>query len=59
MERVLRGQLARQDAVVEYGTELIALVQTEPGRPGEPGVTARARQPAARWPHPGHTGPRF
>jgi 2-polyprenyl-6-methoxyphenol hydroxylase-like FAD-dependent oxidoreductase len=48
MERVLRGQLARQDAVVEYGTELIALVQTEPGRPGEPGVTARLRRPDGR-----------
>ena len=48
MERVLREQLARQDAVVEYGTELVALVQAEPGRPGEPGVTARLRHPDGR-----------
>jgi 2-polyprenyl-6-methoxyphenol hydroxylase-like FAD-dependent oxidoreductase len=48
MERVLREQLARQDAVVEYGTELVALVQAEPGRPGEPGVTALLRHPDGR-----------
>jgi len=48
MERMLREQLARQDAVVEYGTELVALVQAEPGRRGEPdgpGVTALLRHP--------------
>jgi len=48
LERVLREQLAHQDAVVEYGTELIALVQAEPGRPGEPGVTALLRHPDGR-----------
>lgn len=53
VERVLREQLARQGVVVEYGTELIALIQAErarsrPGEPGGPGVTARLRPgPAA------------
>jgi 2-polyprenyl-6-methoxyphenol hydroxylase-like FAD-dependent oxidoreductase len=51
MERLLREQLARQDVVVEYGTELVALVQAEPGRhgePGGPGVTALLRHPDGR-----------
>ena len=51
MERVLREQLARQDVVVEYGTELVALVQAEPGRHGEsggPDVTALLRHPDGR-----------
>ena len=51
MERMLREQLARQDMVVEYGTELVALVQAKPGRPGEPGgpgVTALLRHPDGR-----------
>jgi len=51
MERLLREQLARQDAAVEYGTELVALVQAEPGRhgePGGPGVTALLRHPGGR-----------
>jgi 2-polyprenyl-6-methoxyphenol hydroxylase-like FAD-dependent oxidoreductase len=51
MECVLREQLARQDAVVEYGTKLVALVQAEPGRPGEQGgprVTALVRHPDGR-----------
>jgi len=51
MGRMLREQLARQDVVVEYGTELVALVQAEPGRPGEPdgpGVTALLRHPGGR-----------
>jgi len=51
MEGALRAQLARQDAVVEYGTELVALVQAEPGRPGEPGgpgVTALLKHPGGR-----------
>jgi 2-polyprenyl-6-methoxyphenol hydroxylase-like FAD-dependent oxidoreductase len=34
MERMLREQLARQDVVVEYGTELVALAQAEPTRAG-------------------------
>ena len=48
---MLREQLARQDAAVEYGTELVALVQAEPGRhgePGRPGVTALLRHPDGR-----------
>jgi 2-polyprenyl-6-methoxyphenol hydroxylase-like FAD-dependent oxidoreductase len=51
MERMLREQLARQDVVVEYGTELVALVQAEPARPGEPGgpgITALLRHPDGR-----------
>jgi 2-polyprenyl-6-methoxyphenol hydroxylase-like FAD-dependent oxidoreductase len=53
VERALREQLARQDVVVEYGTELIALVQAErarsrPGEPGGPGVTALLRHPDGR-----------
>ena len=51
MGRMLREQLARQDVVVEYGTELVALVQAERGRPGEPGgpgVTALLRHPGGR-----------
>jgi 2-polyprenyl-6-methoxyphenol hydroxylase-like FAD-dependent oxidoreductase len=51
LERALREQLARQDVVVEYGTELVALAQCELGRPGEPGgpgITARLRQPDGR-----------
>jgi 2-polyprenyl-6-methoxyphenol hydroxylase-like FAD-dependent oxidoreductase len=53
VERVLREQLARQDVAVEYGTELIALVQAErarsrPGEPGGPGVRARLRHPDGR-----------
>ena len=31
VERMLREQLARQDVAAEYGTELVALVQAEPG----------------------------
>jgi 2-polyprenyl-6-methoxyphenol hydroxylase-like FAD-dependent oxidoreductase len=42
MGRMLREQLARQDVVVEYGAELVALVQAEPGGPG---VTALVRHP--------------
>ena len=52
MERLLREQLARQDVVVEYGTELVALVQAEPGRhggPGGPGVTALLSIPTGAW----------
>jgi 2-polyprenyl-6-methoxyphenol hydroxylase-like FAD-dependent oxidoreductase len=47
MGRMLREQLARRDVVVEYGTELVALVQAEPGgrEPGSPGVTALVRHP--------------
>jgi 2-polyprenyl-6-methoxyphenol hydroxylase-like FAD-dependent oxidoreductase len=48
IERMLREQLARQGVVVEYGTELVALAQAEPGRPGEPGVTALLRHPDGR-----------
>jgi 2-polyprenyl-6-methoxyphenol hydroxylase-like FAD-dependent oxidoreductase len=51
MERLLREQLARQDVTVEYGTELVALTQAEPGRQGEPngpGVTALVRHPDGR-----------
>ena len=43
---MLREQLARQDVVVEYGTELVALAQAKPDWRGEPrgsGVTARLR----------------
>src|SRR5690348_6901878 len=46
MERGLREQLACQDVAAEYGTELDALVQAEPGwrgEPGGPGVTALLR----------------
>jgi hypothetical protein len=43
MERTLREQLARQDVVVEYGTELVALAQAEPDEPDGPGVTALLR----------------
>jgi len=49
--RMLREQLARQDRVVEYDTELVALVQAEPPRHGEPdgpGVTALLRHPGGR-----------
>ena len=48
MECILREQVARQDVAVEYGTELVALVQAEPSRDGEPsgpGVTALLRHP--------------
>ena len=48
MERMLREQLARQGVGAEYGTELVALVQTEPAQPGEPGVTALVRHPGGR-----------
>ena len=51
VERMLREQLARQDVAAEYGTELVALVQAEPGRRGEPGgrgVTALLRHPGGR-----------
>jgi 2-polyprenyl-6-methoxyphenol hydroxylase-like FAD-dependent oxidoreductase len=51
MERALREQLACQDVVAEYGTELAALVQDEPGwrdEPGGPGITARLRHPSGR-----------
>jgi 2-polyprenyl-6-methoxyphenol hydroxylase-like FAD-dependent oxidoreductase len=51
MDRMLREQLARQDVAVEYGTELVALVQAEPGRhgePGGPGVTALLRHSGGR-----------
>jgi 2-polyprenyl-6-methoxyphenol hydroxylase-like FAD-dependent oxidoreductase len=43
LERMLREQLARQEVMVEYATEMIALTQTEPGTQsglGSPGVTA-------------------
>jgi 2-polyprenyl-6-methoxyphenol hydroxylase-like FAD-dependent oxidoreductase len=43
MERMLREQLARQDAAVEYGIELVALAQAEPDEPDGPGVTALLR----------------
>ena len=48
LERVLREQLVGQDVTVEYGTELVALAQAEPGwrgRPRGPEVTARLRHP--------------
>ena len=51
MERMLRDQLARQDTVIEYGTEMVTLVQAKRGRPGEPGgpgVTALLRHPDGR-----------
>jgi len=48
MERMLQEQLTRQDVGVEYGTELVALVQAEPTRPGGPGVTALVRHPGGR-----------
>jgi 2-polyprenyl-6-methoxyphenol hydroxylase-like FAD-dependent oxidoreductase len=35
MEHMPREQLARQDVAAEYGTELIAFAQAEPGRRGE------------------------
>jgi len=54
MEGMLREQLARQDAGVEYGTALVGLSQAEPGWRGEPGrrggsgVTALVRHPGGR-----------
>ena len=51
MERALREQLACQDVVAEYGTELAALVQDEPGwrgKPGGPDITALLRHPSGR-----------
>jgi 2-polyprenyl-6-methoxyphenol hydroxylase-like FAD-dependent oxidoreductase len=51
LERALREQLACQDVVAEYGTELAALIQDEPGwrgEPGGPGITARLRHSSGR-----------
>jgi 2-polyprenyl-6-methoxyphenol hydroxylase-like FAD-dependent oxidoreductase len=51
LERALRELLARQDVVVEYGTELVALASPElsrPGEPGAPGIAALLRQPDGR-----------
>jgi 2-polyprenyl-6-methoxyphenol hydroxylase-like FAD-dependent oxidoreductase len=51
MERMLGEQLARQGVAAEYGTELVALAQAEPGGPrelGGPGVTALLRHPGGR-----------
>ena len=51
LERILRERLARHDVVVEYGAELVTLVQAKPGRrgqPGEPAVTALVRHPGGR-----------
>ena len=51
LEHALHEQLAGQDVAAEYGTELAALVQAEPGwrdEPGGPGITALLRHPSGR-----------